>query len=77
MTLTLTLNRLNFQYDILTRTGPGVFEHPPFRFFEDMQKMAARSAVNFWYTCLYLFSAHVVQISDPRPLTVRSQGHVK
>ena len=38
----------------------------PFRFFADISKTAARSAAVFFflYTCLYIFSAHVVKIAE-------------
>ena len=49
--------------------GGGAFERPPFRFFEDSEKTAARSAAGFSPTLPPIFSATFVKIS--------AQSHVR
>ena len=50
---------------ILTRAGPGVFEHPPPAGFSQMAEKRGRGAPPFLHSCPYIFSTHFVKISDP------------
>ena len=44
--------------------GGGVVETPP-SVFSTLSKNGGAQRRRFWYTLLYIFSAHVVKISDP------------
>ena len=49
----------------LTRAVLGGFTPPPQAFREYLKKNGRAASRRFWYTCLCIFSAHVVEISDP------------